>query len=116
MTPEALAEALTAVNLDGVTIQPSAARSVVVACGSARAFDDARSVLAGAYSALATVTPAPDAPPAILRSEVEGVAMNLACMASSALNPAWTTPTDEALMGVVATLRHALAEIAKENA
>jgi len=36
MTPEALAEALTAANLDGVTIQPSAARSVVVTCGSAR--------------------------------------------------------------------------------
>lgn len=36
MTPEALAEALTAANLDGVTVTPSAARSVVVACGSAR--------------------------------------------------------------------------------
>ena len=81
-----------------------------------RAFQDARRALADAWGALATVTPAPDAPPAILRSEVEGVAMNLACMASSALNPAWTTPTDEALMGVVATLRHALDEIAKENA
>ena len=82
---------------------------------SARAFDDARSVLAGTFSALAAVTPAPNPPPAILRSEVEGVALNLACMASSALNPAWTTPADEALMGVVATLRHALGEIAKEN-
>ena len=36
MTPEALADALTAANLDGVIVQPSAARSVVVACGSAR--------------------------------------------------------------------------------
>ena len=36
MTPEALAEALTAANLDGVTVQSSTARSVVVACGSAR--------------------------------------------------------------------------------
>ena len=81
-----------------------------------RAFQDARRALADAWGALATVTPAPDAPPAILRSEVEGVALNLACMASSALNPAWPTPADEALMGVVATLRQALATIAKENA
>ena len=36
MTPEALTQALIAANLDGVTIAPSAARSVVVACGSAR--------------------------------------------------------------------------------
>ena len=81
-----------------------------------RALGDACADLAVAANMLATVTPAPNPPPALLRSEVEGVAMNLACMASSALNPAWTTPTDEALMGVVATLRHALAEIAKENA
>ena len=80
-----------------------------------QALRDARADLADAASLLREVTPN-ITPPAILRSEVEGVAMNLACMASSALNPAWTTPADEALMGVVATLRHALAEIAKENA
>ena len=80
-----------------------------------RALQDARRALASAIMELDTVTPAPNPPPAILRSEVEGVALNLACMASSALNPAWTTPTDEALMGVVATLRRALGEIAKET-
>ena len=84
--------------------------------GTWRAFHDARHALADAATLLRTVTLEPANPPAILRSEVEGVAMNLACMASAALNPAWTTPADEALMGVVATLRHALAEIAKENA
>ena len=61
---------------------------------AARALGDARADLAVAANMLATVTPAPNPPPAILRSEVEGVAMSLACMASSALNPAWTTPTD----------------------
>jgi hypothetical protein len=83
--------------------------------GAWRAFHDARSVLAGTFSALATVTPAPNPPPAILRSEVEGVAMNLAVMASEALHPARPTVADEALMGVIATLRRALAEIAKET-
>ena len=81
-----------------------------------RALGDACADLAVAANMLATVTPAPDAPPAILRSEVEGVALNLACMASEALHPDRPTVTDEALMGVVATLRHALDEIAKENA
>ena len=82
---------------------------------SGRAFNDARSVLAGTLSALATVTPAPADPPAILRSEVEGVALNLACMASDALHPDRPAVTNEALMIVVATLRRALAEIAKET-
>ena len=80
-----------------------------------RALRDARVDLADAASLLREVTPN-ITPPAILRSEVEGVAMNLACMASSALNPAWTTPTDEAIMGVVAALRRALDENPKENA
>ena len=81
-----------------------------------RAFQDARRALADAWGALATVTPAPNPPPAILRSEVEGVALNLAVMASEALHPDRPTVTDAALMGVVATLRQALTEIAKENA
>ena len=80
-----------------------------------RAFEDARSVLAGTFSALATVTPAPNPPPAILRSEVEGVAMNLVVMVADAMHPDRPTVADEALMGVVATLRQALAEISKEN-
>jgi hypothetical protein len=80
-----------------------------------RAFQDARRALADAWGALATVTPAPNPPPAILRSEVEGVALNLACMAADAINPDRPTVTDAALMGVVATLRRALAEIAKET-
>ena len=83
---------------------------------AARALGDACADLAVAANMLATVTPASDAPPAVLRSEVEGVALNLAVMASEALHPDRPTVTDEALMGVVATLRHALAEIAKENA
>ena len=56
---------------------------------------------------LATVTPVTKPPPAILRSEVEGVALNLACMASEALHPDRPTVADEALIGVVATLRRA---------
>ena len=80
-----------------------------------RALQDARRSIASAIMELATVTPAPDAPPAILRSDVEGVALNLAVMASEALHPDRPTVADEALMGVVATLRHALAEIAKET-
>ncbi len=80
-----------------------------------RALQDARRALADAGDALAAVTPKPAEPPAILRSEVEGVALNLAVMASAALHPDHSTVTDEALMGVVATLRHALAEIAKET-
>ena len=83
---------------------------------AARALGDACADLAVAANMLATVTPAPDTPPAVLRSEVEGVALNLAVMASEALHPDRPTVTDAALMGVVATLRHALAEIAKENA
>ena len=81
-----------------------------------RALQDARRALASAIKELATVTPAPNPPPAILRSEDEGVALNLAVMASEALHPDRPTVTDAALMGVVATLRRALAEIAKENA
>ena len=80
-----------------------------------RALQDARRALADAWGALATVTPAPNPPPAILRSEVEGVAMNLAVMASEALHPDRPTVADAALMGVVATLRQALTEIAKET-
>jgi len=83
--------------------------------GAWRAFHDARRALSSAIMELGTVTPRID-PPAILRSEVEGVAMNLAVMASEALHPDRPTVADEALMGVVATLCHALAEIAKENA
>ena len=83
--------------------------------GAWRAFNDARSVLAGTFSALVLVTRAPANPPAILRSEVEGVAMSLAAMAADALHPDRPTVADEALMGVVATLRAALAEIAKET-
>ena len=82
---------------------------------AAQALRDARADLTDAASLLLDVTPNVS-PPAILRSEVEGVAMNLACMASEALHPDRPTVADEALMGVVATLRHALAEIAKENA
>ena len=81
-----------------------------------RALHDARADLARAANLLSEVTPALNPPPAILRSEVEGVALNLACMASEALHPDRPTVTDAALMGVVATLRHALGEIAKENA
>jgi len=80
-----------------------------------RALHDARADLARAARLLSEVTPRID-PPAILRSEVEGVAMNLAVMASEALHPDRPTVADEALMGVVATLSRALAEIAKENA
>ena len=80
-----------------------------------RALQDARRALASAIMELDTVTPAPNPPPAILRSEVEGVAMSLAVMASEALHPDRPTVADEALMGVVATLRHALGEIAKET-
>ncbi len=80
-----------------------------------RALGDARADLSVAVNMLRDVTP-DITPPAILRSEVEGVAMNLAVMASEALHPDHPTVTDEALMGVVATLRAALAEIAKENA
>ena len=80
-----------------------------------RALRDAQGALAIAASLLRDVTP-DVAPPAILRSEVEGVALNLACMASDALHPDRPTVTDAALMGVVATLRHTLGEIAKENA
>ncbi len=80
-----------------------------------RALQDARPALASAIMELDTVTPAPNPPPAILRSEVEGVALNLAVMASEALHPDRPTVTDEALMGVVATLRQALAAIAKET-
>ena len=83
--------------------------------GTWRAFHDARHALADAATLLREVTPAPATPPAILRSEVEGVAMNLAAMAADALHPDRPTVADEALMGVVATLRHALAEIAKET-
>ncbi len=79
-----------------------------------RALRDARADLADAASLLREVTPNP--PPAILRSEVEGVALNLAVMASEALHPDRPTVADAALMGVVATLRQALTEIAKENA
>ena len=80
---------------------------------SARAFEEARAALSEARDYLATATP--DVPAsAILRSEVEGVALSLAVMAADALHPDRPTPTDEALMGVVATLRRALAEIAKE--
>ena len=79
-----------------------------------RAMRDARADLADAATLLRGVTPN-ITPPAILRSEVDGVAMNLATMATDALHPDRPTVTDEALMGVVATLRHALAEIAKEN-
>ena len=82
--------------------------------GAWRAFNDARSVLAGTFGALVLVTP-DVAPPAILRSEVECVAMNLAAMAADALHPDRPTVADGALMGVVATLRRALAEIAKET-
>ena len=80
-----------------------------------RALQDARRALASAVMELDTATPAPTAPPAILRSEVEGVAMTLATMAADALHPDRPTVADEALMGVVATLRAALAEIAKET-
>ena len=80
-----------------------------------RALRDAQGALAVAASLLRDVTP-DVTPPAILRSEVEGVAMNLACMGADALHPDRPTVADEALMGVVATLRQALAEIAKENA
>ena len=83
---------------------------------AARALDDARTNLGFAANLLSGETPAPNPPPAILRSEVEGVALNLAVMASEALHPDRPTVTDAALMGVVATLRRALAEIAKENA
>lgn len=79
-----------------------------------RALEDARSVLAGTFSALATVTP-PIEPAAVLRSEVEGVALNLACMAADALHPGRPTPDDAAFMGAVVTLRHSLGEIAKET-
>ncbi len=80
-----------------------------------RALGDARADLSVAVNMLRDGTP-DITPPAILGSEVEGVAMNLAVMASEALHPDHPTVTDEALMGVVATLRAALAEIAKENA
>ena len=82
---------------------------------AAQTLRDARVDLADAASLLRGVTPN-ITPPAILRSEVEGVALNLAVMASEALHPDRPTVTDAALMGVVATLRHALGEIAKENA
>jgi hypothetical protein len=78
-----------------------------------RALQDARADLSRAAKMLAEVTPTINPPP-ILRSEVEGVALNLALMAANALHPDRPTPTDEALMGVVATLNRALAEIAKE--
>ena len=82
--------------------------------GAWQALNDARSVLAGTFSALVMVTP-DVTPPAILRSEVEGVAVNLACMAADALHPERPTPDDAAFMGVVSVLRRALTEIAKET-
>jgi len=90
-------------------------RSPKWGANTGRALQDARRALASAIMELGTVTPAPNPPPAILRSEVEGVALNLAVMASEALHPDRPTVTDEALMGVVATLSRALAEIAKET-
>lgn len=82
---------------------------------AARALSDARAALASAIMGLGEVTPLPDAPPVILRSEVEAVALSLAVMAADALHPDRPTPDDAALAGVVSTLRHALAEIAKEQ-
>lgn len=80
-----------------------------------RSLADARANLSRAVKLLSEVTPRIN-PPAILRSEIEGIALNLAVMVADAMHAHCPTVADEALMGVVATLSRALAEIAKESA